>query len=409
MQISKLNKLLYLILSLTIFIGLFLNEDSSGSGGFIIDFNSTFPLVKNPFQAAMFNGEIDFKFPLHYYFSSLIYFFTKNEFYLRFVFCLFSLSCPFLFYLCLKEKYSDIDKNNLFVFSLILFIMPSFRSGAIWANTQITAIIFFLFALYFFLKWESKNIRTINANLIFTLLFLSFAVYTRQLYSIVYLYFLYLFFIKFSLKDFLKICLVIFVLAIPGLILTLLYSDILTTMYSFNFYNTLLINSSIISFYLIPFYLIFLFVNLKKVAINKYIIPFLAILTFVIIATFYFDYNFRNGGGFFIKASVILFNNLYLFYLSSFIGLFLIYLIALEDKKTLLLSLLLLFGFSTLHIYQKYFEPMFLILFFLVYEIKLTRLFLKNKKYIVIISLYFLVYFLLALTNNFYLITKKYI
>ena len=44
--------------------------------------------------------------------------------------------------MCLKLKYSKIDINNLFLFSLIIFLLPSVRSAAVWPNTQITAIIF---------------------------------------------------------------------------------------------------------------------------------------------------------------------------------------------------------------------------------------------------------------------------
>ena len=56
-----------------------------------------------------------------------------------------------------KIKYTKIDVNNLFLFSLILFLLPSVRSAAVWPNTQITAIIFFLISLFYFLRWEIKK------------------------------------------------------------------------------------------------------------------------------------------------------------------------------------------------------------------------------------------------------------
>ena len=47
MKISLLNKSLYLLLSLSLFIGFYFGEDSSGSGGHIADFNNTWQLVLN--------------------------------------------------------------------------------------------------------------------------------------------------------------------------------------------------------------------------------------------------------------------------------------------------------------------------------------------------------------------------
>ena len=70
MKITYLNKIFYLIGSVSIFISLFFNIDSAGSGGFVIDFSSTWPLVENPLN---FNTNLEMKFPLHYYIASLIY------------------------------------------------------------------------------------------------------------------------------------------------------------------------------------------------------------------------------------------------------------------------------------------------------------------------------------------------
>ena len=154
MKINNLNKFLYLVLSLSIFVGLYFNIDSAGSGGFIIDFKSTWPLVENPLQ---FSTDLEIKFPLHYYIAAIIYLIVNDKEILRIIYCLFSTTIPYLFFLCLKIKFRRIDLNNLFLFSLIIFLLPSFRSAAIWPNTQITGIFFFLISLFFFLKWEDKK------------------------------------------------------------------------------------------------------------------------------------------------------------------------------------------------------------------------------------------------------------
>ena len=144
MKISLLNRFLYFFLSLSLFVGFYFGEDSSGTGGHINDFNNTWQLVLN-FQESIF---IDFTkwiivFPLHYIILSQIQNLAQDKYLLRLIFCFISLSVPYLFYVCLRNKFEKEDKNLLYLFSLIIFLLPSFRSGAIWANSQITALIFF--------------------------------------------------------------------------------------------------------------------------------------------------------------------------------------------------------------------------------------------------------------------------
>ena len=145
MKINALNKTLYLILALSLFVDLYFNIDSAGSGGFIIDFQSTWPIVENPIG---YKAVYDMKFPLHYYIAAVIYNLVNNKEILRFIYCLIAIPIPYLFYMCLKIKYPKINLNNLFLFSLIIFLLPSVRSAAVWPNTQITAIIF-LISLFF--------------------------------------------------------------------------------------------------------------------------------------------------------------------------------------------------------------------------------------------------------------------
>ena len=406
MYISNINKFLYFFFSLTIFVGLFVGEDSSGSGGFILDFKYTFPLIKDPLHPDTFGG-LDMKFPLHYYIGSVIYSVLKNDFYLRFFYSVVSLICPYIFYCCLKEKYKKIDLNFLFLFSLIIFMLPTFRSSAIWANTQITSIIFFLISLYFFNKWE--NHKSINPNLLFMLLFLAFAVYTRQEYSLPYLYFVYYFYKELRFIEFIKTCSIIFLLALPGLILIYFEPSLVPLYLNIDIFDSLLVNSSIMSFYLIPIFLItYLFSKkTKHINIKPYIISSLISFIIVVFCALNFNYNFNMGGGFFLKASLILFNSKYFFYLTSFLGLFFLYLLSLEKRNNLILSLILLFGFSSYVIFQKYFEPMFLLLFFLVYKTELTKNLLKRKMNIVLLQLYFLLYLAAAIMNQYFDITKS--
>jgi len=411
MKISLLNKSLYLLLSLSLFIGFYFGEDSSGSGGHIADFNNTWQLVLN-FQKSLF---IDFTkwiaiFPLHYIILSKIQILVQDQYLLRLFHCAISVIIPYLFYVCLKNKFENVDKNLLFLFSLIIFLLPSFRSGAIWANSQITGLIFFLLSLIFFTSWiKKKDFSRINLDLFLQITFMSLAVYTRQLYAAVFLYLVFLYYKNLKFKTFLLSCIIIFLFALPGIFLVLNFPILLGLTYDGRFYNSILVNSSIISFYLIPIYFSLFFDKQNDFHLKdkKIIIAALISVFIVLIFSYFFNYNFRLGGGFFLKLSIILFDNFYLFFASSFIGLFLILLLSFEDKDNFLLIALLILAFSGFYIAQKYFEPIFLLLLFVVLETKISHKFFSNFKHTYFYYSYILIYFISAVINDVFRITKS--
>jgi hypothetical protein len=405
MKINNLNIFFYFILSISLFFDLFFNIDSAGSGGFIADYNSTWPLVENPLS---YRANLDFKFPLHYYIASFIYKIVNDKEIVRFVYCLLAIPIPYLFFLCLKVKFKKINLNNLFLFSLVIFLLPSFRSAAVWPNTHITGIFFFLVALFYFLKWETKNeFKKFNIELILTIFFMSLTVYSRQIYAMIFFYFMIIFFKKLSFTLFLKTSFIVSLFALPGIIFVMFLPRILQVTFEFKLYNSLLVNSSIISFYLIPFFTIIYFFENKLNLFKGKILALLTIITFVLICTSFFDYNYLMGGGYFIKLSKIFFNNFYIFYLTSIIGFFLIYVLSKESVENLTLNLIILLSISAFIIFVKYFEPMYIVLLFLLFKTKLTNLFLKNNKYIYIYHLYFLIYLVSAIVNNYYLFSKN--
>ena len=406
MRISNNNKFLYFILSMSLMIGLFYGEDSSGSGGSIADFISTWPLVENPLN---FDCGCEMKFPLHYYIASLIYQISQSEFFLKFTYCIAALAVPILLYKCLEIKYPKLNKDNLFLFSLIILLLPTFRSAAIWPNTHLTAIIFFLISVYFFLKWEiKKDYKNLNRELIFTIIFMSLTVYTRQMYAMIFLYFVLIYFQKLKFKDFLKTCFIIFSFSIPGIIFVFYYPIILTGTFNSNLYNSLLVNSSIISFYLIPFYFLLFAYNKNRVDLIN--LKNITVLFFIILMVWTmsqsFNYNFKMGGGYFLKLSLIMFDDFYFFYLTSVIGFFLLYLLGKENPNNVILILLILFGFSARILFPKYFEPMLIILLFFVFNTKLPQMFLKEKRNIFIYGTYMLIYLITGIINHAFQITK---
>ena len=405
MKIYITNKFLYFILGLSLFIDLYFNIDSAGSGGFIIDFKSTWPIVENPLG---YKAVHDMKFPLHYYIAAIIYNIVNDKEILRLIYCFASLSIPYLFYMCLRIKYTKININNLFLFSLIIFLLPSVRSAAVWPNTQITAIIFFLISLLYFLKWENKKeFKVINKEILLTIFFMTLTVYTRQIYAMIFAYFMLIFFLNLSRLVFFKTVFLVGCFALPGIIFVVLMPRILQATFEFKLYNSLLVNSSIISFYLIPFFSILYFFEKKLSFPDKYQIAFFLISFFVLFCALFFDYNYLMGGGYFIKLSKIIFNNFYLFYITSIIGFFLIYLLSKENNLNLILNLIVIFTISAYIIFMKYFEPMYILILFLLMKTRFTIIFLENKKYIYLYHLYIILYLSTAIINNFFLFSKS--
>ena len=396
--ISSYNLIINLILIISLFIGLFYGEDSGG-GGSVLDFKTTWILIEKPFEFESLKS--DFKFPLHYYIGALIYFITKDIFLYKLFYVVITCFFPLIFYKTLKIKFPNIDINNLFLFSLVLLLLPHVRTAAIWPNTQITALFFFLITLYNFVKLDcSNNFSKINKNLLFTLFFLALTVYSRQIYALIYLYLVFYFFKKYSLTNFIKICCIIGILAIPGILNILIYPSILSVSFNHNLQNSILINLSIFSFYLIPLVTNFFFLKIYnfKFDMKIFILSFISFLIIVIMVQF-FNYNIKLGGGFFMKLSLLFFSNLYLFYFTSFIGIIMIYLFCNKKTDNFVLTLLIILGIASINVQQKYFEPMLILLFFLVYENKYIEKLLQNYKAVLFIFFYYFIYFLLAIIN----------
>ena len=393
-DISITNKLLFVFLSFSLLVGLYFGEDSSG-GGTILDFNSTFPMVENPFS---FRDDINWHFPLHYYIAGFFYNISGSLNFLKFSFVFLCFFVPILFYVSLRNKYQKINKNNLFLFSLILFLIPSLRTSAIWPNSHFTATLFLIASIIYFIKWEEeKKFHSITANLFLTITLMSLAVYTRQLYALIFLFFVFIFFKKLEFKTFCKTSLLILLFALPGIYMVLNWPKTLTLSFDLRIYNSILVNASIISFYLIPFYFFYLWSE-KKIDYKAAIFSIISVL----ILSFFFDYNYKLGGGAFIKLSMLLLNNFYLFYLTSIAGIYILFILCKDNFANFTLTSLIIFGFSATILPQKYFEPMMLILFFTIYNSDLFVNILKDKKKIIYSFIYFAIYLLSAILNDIY-------
>jgi len=222
---------------------------------------------------------------------------------------------------------------------------------------------------------------------------------------------MYIYFKKLSLKNFLTVSLIVFVFTLPGFWIIINDTAVLRTIFSPKIYNTILISPSIMSFYLMPIFLILFLnkinhINFKDKSTILSTIFFIILISFI---TVIFDYDYSVGGGFFIKLSYLLFNNLLLGSLTSIIGLILLFHIAKENNDNLALVIILIFAFPGYFVFQKYFEPMFFFMIFLMFKYRIPELFLKVKKNIYFLYLYLSVYLVSAIINDIFKITKTFV
>tara|TARA_B100000029_G_scaffold432837_1_gene445284 strand:+ start:887 stop:2137 length:1251 start_codon:yes stop_codon:yes gene_type:complete len=406
---NTLGKFSFLLLSISLFVGFYFNETASGIGA-KADFYNYWPYVldlkDNFYSPGIKYGTMHL--PLHFMILARLSSVFSDTYFLRLFFCFLSISVPYLFYLNLKTKFNTIDENKLWFLASLTFIFPSFRYSAIWANGHITGLIFFLLSTLFFLKWiEKKNFTTLSLDLILQVFFLSIAVYTRQYYALFFLYLMLVYFQKLKLDIFIKLSFVILILSLPGFWIIYSNPSTLRLTFSTEIPTSLLINSSIMAFYLIPIF-ICLFINNKKIFSGKmkqlFILTLFSIL-FVFFLSLFFDYNFKIGGGFFLKLSIIIFENNLLFYLTSIIGFIFLSYLSVENNNNFILIIILLIGFSAYMIFQKYFEPLFFFMFFLIFNSKLTSEFLINYKNLFYLYIYVFFYFTSAIINDFLNIT----
>ena len=161
----KLSYFLLLFAIISFCLGFYIDEDSAGSGGFILDFNKTWNFVislKN--EMNFLQDEYSSHTPLHYLVLSQLLSITGSQNFTRLFYFLICFLTPYLFYKCLKLQFSQLSKTNLILIVSMVFFLPSFRSSAIWANSSTTALIFFLIFLYYFISWN-KKINFINLHL----------------------------------------------------------------------------------------------------------------------------------------------------------------------------------------------------------------------------------------------------
>jgi len=413
MLTKKYTILILTILYFSLFLGVYLDEDSLG--GAFSDYEGLYYITenfKNNFIYTLLNyDEVGNRHsPIFYILRSGL---PLNEMFQRIFFLNIYLLIPIFFYKSLKIIFKTTPKNNLKLLAFVLLLLPTYRSYSIWPDPHLLGVLFFIISIYYFLKFR-ENVKGFKDSILSTI-FLALSAYSSPNFGIFVIYFFYEFYLRFDISK--KLILIIFlniILSIP-FFYYLFYLDVNFIFkdnswdIGENFYskenisNKILIISSIFCFYLIPI------LNHKKIISDFNLmhiidIRLMSFILFFLFCCYFFDftsaYNLTNsGGGFFYNISKFLFNNNYLFYLINFFVFLLIGKSFFTNKKNSLLFLCLILSNPQVTIWQANFSPTLFFLILLLFSFDFIK---KNFdiKRIFLIYLYFASYLVVNFAKN---------
>ena len=329
----------------------------------------------------------------------------------RFIHLHLSISLIVIFYQCLRLIFTNINNNYLFLLSLIIFLSPTFRSLAIWPDSRLPGLIFFVLTIYFFLKFRKTNNLKYTW---YTCISLVVSSYISPNFSVFFVYFFFFFLKKVKFRELSLLLIFNFLASLP----ILYYIFILdvnflaagktpslnneSINFSFNLSDKLMIISSIIFFHLSPILIMDNFFNQFKIFLNKRLIILVPLVACLI---YFFNYQLSyTGGGVFFILSNLLFDNNYFFYIGSFffIG-FVLYIASLSLNNFFLLTLLIISNIQNT-IYHKYYEPLIFIMFFTLIKYPGVENFLKKKNNILYLYLFSVIYILMRVFKINYLV-----
>ena len=416
LKVFSLNNIfLLLFLYLTLIIGFIYGENlNHGSYGDWIGANRD--LIKD------FSNDFTYTFlnydsyghrhsPVYLIFLSLFLDLGLDIDQVRFVHLHLCILLIVIFYQCLRLIFINTNTNYLALLSLIIFLSPTFRSLAIWPDSRLPGLTFFVWAIYFFLKFTKKNEVKYAW---YTCASLVVSSYISPNFSIFFLYFFFFFLKKVKLKELSFLIIFNFLASLP----ILYYIFILdvnflaagktpnlnneSISFSFNLSDKVMIISSIIFFHLSPILFMDNFFNQFKNFILK---KFMILIPLVVCLIYFFNYQLSyTGGGIFFILSNLLFNNNYFFYIGSFFFIsFVLYISSLSFNNFFLLALLI---FSNIQntIYHKYYEPLVFIMFFTLIKYPEVENFLKKKISIIYLYLLSFIYILMRIFKTIYLV-----
>ena len=404
----QLNKEILFLFSLyvSLIIGFVFGENSTGgaildyenqrkiSASFLLDFETTFYNYDNLTTRHS---------PVLIIFLSFLENLISNDIFIRLIHLHLCIFLPYIFFKTLSIKFSNTNKNILVLLTGLIFLSPTFRSLSIWPDSRILGLTVFLISIFYFVKFEIKlNLKYAILNVITCAL----SAYLSPNFSVFALYFLFKFIKTFGLtssKVFL-ICVLNLILALPAFYYIFILDinffnksaainiDQNDKIFFNNIFNDILITFSIIFFYLIPF-IIEKFIKIENFFHLKNIIYTLILFVF---SVFFFDYKYEySGGGIIFKFSNYFFNNNLSIFSFSLISILILLPMVKDNKENLFLLFLIFLNNPQYTIYHKYFDPFLIIIFFSLFNFKISLQEKKIKNFI-FIYLYFLIFLIIS-------------
>ncbi len=391
---------LYCLLFIAFMFGI--DPNSGAKSDYINHINLFKDFQKNIFETLLnYEAYATRHSPVAYLIYSQFYKFISIDILVRFIFFNFAFALPYIFYKCLNYKYPLINKNYLILISSLICISPSFISLSIWFDSRIYGTIFFCLSIYYFLKFEKKENFFDVLKCVFSYTIASYISPNFAVFSIFYFYFFYL---KYKFNQKLLIIIILNIILSSPAVIYIFFMDnnfLLNTAFvvsefekpnTYNYFNKILIISSLTLFYYIPF--LYSEPNLKKYfSLSNLLISLLILIVLI----FNFDYNtIFTGGGIILKLSNLIFDSSILLYCFGFFSILFIIQIAKFNSRNFFLIFLLILSNPQYTIYHKYYDPLLLILFLLLFDLEINKhKFFKLKNILIFYS-----YFLLFLIAN---------
>jgi hypothetical protein len=409
---QKKKSLLYVFFIITIIISIFIGENSTGGakGDALATQKYIDAFIEsnlNGFQYIIATPEVHFPF-FYFLIGNLIKLF--GVIFVKVFYIGISSLIPLFFYKSISKVYQNqIDNNYLFYFSLILFLSPNLRSSAVWVTTDNLATLFFILSIYYFVLINNdKNKQAKLLYVYFCFIYLILASYIRPYYCLFYFYFSYFLLNRINFVNIIYILIFKIILSLPAVVYIFYLLKFrgsanlneTSTFFEVDYVYNYLVFSSLYLFYFFSF----VFVNYKEFYIlnlkNQKKIIFILIIFFILLAYFYSIPLVNTGGGIFYKLSKIVY--IELFYIFSFLGSLLLFLLNKNNLNNILLIIIVIFCFPFYRIVQKYYDPLILIVFLILINSNFVNSFFRNLTKFKLSFIYTYFLFFLLFVNFYY-------
>ena len=391
----KFEYFLIIFAYLTLIFGFYFNENSIGGADYDFSIISEAIIAFSDNLHLAYNNYASYKiahFPYYYIILALVYKITKSFFLLKIFILHVSLLLPFIFYKVLKTSFRNIDEKYILILLCLFFVSPSFRSTAIWGLNDNIALIFFTASIFFFQKFNfAKNKRDKIYNIVILTLMLSISAYIRQYYAVFIIFYLIALFNKNDLKTYCVFLITNLILSLPAFF-AVFGANNLSYGFILNFNSTAgteriisLFTNYVLALTMFSLYLIPLFFVKKNMSsfidyyLKRKILSIIFLLASLLIF-YFFDYKSNWGGGLFFKLFKIFEINKFFWLIIFFTLLTTFFFIKDNIKYNLPIFVSIILVSSLQAIFQKYYDPLAIILILCLLRSDMTNNFFNDLK-----------------------------